>query len=221
MKGNAKAMNLLVIGDVHGAYYTLQELLEEYWDKETEQIVQVGDLIDRGNYSAKVVKLCRQLEKEGAVFLKGNHEYEMVQHILKKPDENWLKQHGKKTLRQYKSKETLAADVWWMKQRPLYWENDFIFISHGGIAEEAKNPFRESSQKSVLWNRGKIKNIGKLQIYGHAALGSGKPKYNVKSNAWNVDTAASYGAYLSALRLSPEGEVLEQVRVKADKKDWK
>ena len=214
-------MNLLVIGDVHGSFYTFKELLDTYWDRGNEKIIQVGDLIDRGNYSSKVIGLCRELEKEGAVFLKGNHEYEMAQHVLKKPDENWLKQHGKKTLRQYRTKEAVINDAWWMKLRPLYWENEFVLISHGGIAEGVKNPFRESSFKSVLWNRGKIKNIGKMQIYGHAALGGGRAKYNEKSNAWDIDTAASYGGYLTALRVSGGGEVIEEVRVKANKKDWK
>ena len=94
-------MNLLIVGDVHGCYYTFQSLLEEHWHPETEILIQVGDLIDRGKHTPLTVEYCRTLSErypERAIFLKGNHEYEMIEHDQRGPNTNWLRQCGKETL---------------------------------------------------------------------------------------------------------------------------
>jgi serine/threonine protein phosphatase 1 len=43
-------MNLLVIGDIHGCYYTFQMLLDKFWDSEKELLIQVGDIIDKESF---------------------------------------------------------------------------------------------------------------------------------------------------------------------------
>ncbi|GIN87435.1 hypothetical protein J6TS2_38210 [Heyndrickxia sporothermodurans] len=58
-------------------------------------------------------------------------------------------------------------DVKWLSELPLFWENDNLFISHAGISEQSVNPFKEDVKFGILWNRGTIKNINKLQIIGH------------------------------------------------------
>ena len=50
-----------VIGDVHGKFGMLQELLK-YWDG-TSQLVFLGDLIDRGEDSRSVLTLVCDLVK--------------------------------------------------------------------------------------------------------------------------------------------------------------
>ena len=73
-------MNFFVIADVHGCLHTFRELLT-HWRPAEETLVQLGDLVDRGNYSPEVVELCRQLSQdfpEKTVFLKGNHDWAMA-----------------------------------------------------------------------------------------------------------------------------------------------
>jgi serine/threonine protein phosphatase 1 len=43
-------MNFSVIAHVYGCLYTLRELLT-HWQPTEELLVQLGDLVDRGNYS--------------------------------------------------------------------------------------------------------------------------------------------------------------------------
>lgn len=46
---------VFVIGDIHGSFDLLEKLLT-YWNPEEEQLVFLGDYIDRGPDSLKVLK---------------------------------------------------------------------------------------------------------------------------------------------------------------------
>lgn len=62
----------IVIGDVHGCIEELDELLRVVqFQKGTDRVVMVGDLVDRGPDSLGVVRRARELELESCV---GNHE---------------------------------------------------------------------------------------------------------------------------------------------------
>lgn len=61
-----------VIGDVHGCFFTLNNLLEKL-PKDAE-IIFVGDLCDKGNFSKEVIDL---VIKNGYQCVKGNHEHLM------------------------------------------------------------------------------------------------------------------------------------------------
>lgn len=63
-----------VIGDVHGEFEMLEELLKDY-DPSRETLIMLGDLIDRGERSLDVIRLAMKLKEEyGAIILMGNHE---------------------------------------------------------------------------------------------------------------------------------------------------
>ena len=71
--------NVWVIGDVHGFSQTLEELLESLKLEPDDFVVLLGDLIDRGPNSARVVEI---VKNECNIFsLKGNHESMMVEAI--------------------------------------------------------------------------------------------------------------------------------------------
>jgi len=211
-------MNLFVIGDVHGCYLELKKLIEEHWNSKDELLIQVGDLIDRGSFSPRTVEYCRGLKKQfpsNVVFLKGNHEFEIIYHFLNEPNENWLRQCGYETLEQYKSEnKNPIEDVNWFLTLPLYWENENIFISHAGLSEIALNCFEETDPHGVLWNRGKVKNINKLQIIGHTPCENSEPIYNEEENSLNIDTGAGYkDGVLTGVKLNEKGEILKIIKI--------
>jgi serine/threonine protein phosphatase 1 len=216
-------MNILVVGDIHGCYFTFKKLLEEYWNSKDDLLIQAGDLIDRGKFSPETVKYCRELElqyPDKVVFIKGNHEFEIIEHYYNGPHHNWLRQCGDETMSQYESGNfNLEEDIKWFSQMPLYWSNDKVFVSHAGIAEECENPYDETASLSVLWNRDRIKNIGKLQVMGHTPCEGNNPSYDEKSNSWIIDTGLGYGGNLTALRLSEEGELLEVIKINTVEED--
>ena len=216
-------MNLLIVGDIHGCYHTFRKLLVNYWDEENDILIQVGDIIDRGKYSPETVRYCRELSLKfpnKVVFLKGNHEYEITEHYYNGPNDNWLRQCGKETLRQYEiSKLNIEEDISWFLKMPLYWSNEKVFVSHAGIAKYCINPFNETDEQSVIWNRSELKNIGKLQVIGHTPCKDNEPIYNEESNSWNIDTGSGYEGNLTAVRLSMEGNLLEVIKIKTLKMD--
>ncbi|WP_442602251.1 metallophosphoesterase family protein [Paenibacillus sp. KN14-4R] len=216
-------MNLLVVGDVHGCYHTFRKLVEDNWNPEQEILVQLGDLIDRGNFTPETLHYARELKElygEKAVFLKGNHEFELMEHIFHGPNHNWLRQCGQVTLEQLQKANMELSDVTnWIEGLPLRWENEHIFVSHAGISIAANDPFEEDSPVSVLWNRSPLKHIGKLQIIGHTPCPSGKPEYDRSAHAWNIDTGAYKPNGLSALKVTPDGEVIEIVHLPTEMGD--
>jgi serine/threonine protein phosphatase 1 len=72
-------MALYAISDIHGYYSPFKNLLEEIgYSPSRDQLVVLGDLIDRGPDSRKVVELCMELQQQGTVILMGNHEQTAV-----------------------------------------------------------------------------------------------------------------------------------------------
>lgn len=211
---------IFVIGDVHGCYHTLTELLKE-WDSTTEQLIFIGDLIDRGNFSPQVVQLVKQLCKENdAVCLMGNHEYTCAKTILDLKQKDWYNGMGAEVIAQYqKAGLRIKNDAKWFKTLSLLWQNESFMISHAGISSKTNNPFDVEDRESMLYTRSPLKNIeGKIQVYGHTPNAS-NPKYNAVSNAWNIDSAAVYGCTLSGLKFESKGKLLSQHKIKTLAKD--
>ena len=66
---------LIAIGDIHGEYYKLENLIKKLDLKSNDTCVFTGDYIDLGEYSRDVVSRLIELSKEiNCIFLKGNHE---------------------------------------------------------------------------------------------------------------------------------------------------
>jgi len=209
-------MGLLVVGDVHGCFHTFTKLINEHWDSDKQILVQLGDLLDRGKFSPETILYAIELQEnnpDNVTFLKGNHEFEAIVHA-EEGNENWLKQCGETTLKQFERKSLDLFDyIPWLTSLPLYYETDDVFISHAGISMAAENPFEESHPESVLWTRGQLKNIGKLQIIGHTPCKSGRAEFDNKSNTLNIDTGAYSPRGLTAVKINDEGKVAEIIFV--------
>lgn len=211
---------LLIVGDVHGCAHSFEALLARHYDPERELLIQVGDLVDRGCHTPATVMLARELEaRHSAVFLLGNHEYEMCQYFLGRTVMDWFGHCGAETLRQY----ALAGrdhrdDIDWLSTRPLCWESETVLLTHAGIASQTGDPYQPRALWGVLWNRARLADIGKLQVHGHRPS-DGPPRLDSAARAWNIDTGACYGRQLSALRLDAAGQVLDVVSVATDPRD--
>jgi serine/threonine protein phosphatase 1 len=227
----AELRSMLVVGDVHGCHATFQTLLDTYWNPADTLLIQVGDLVDRGNCTPQVLALCRALERqypERTVFLKGNHEAELVEYWFKgvasDDEERFISNDA--TLRQYRQfstfREHLPDDMAWCAVRPLYWEHEAVFVSHAGISamwNTWQDALKEQHHDGILWNRSPLKHLGKVQIIGHTPQVEGAPVYTTTSNSWNVDTGAVMGLALSAVRISLTGEHLASYSVPTVRSD--
>lgn len=211
---------IFVIGDVHGCLNTLKIMLEQ-WDKTTEQLIFVGDLIDRGNFSPETVQLVKRLvNKEDAVCLMGNHEYACAKAVLVNKDAKWFKQMGDETVAQYKKAGfKIEKDAKWFMDLPLIWQNEKFIISHAGISKFTENPFDKNDTQGVLWTRSELKVFkDKIQIHGHTPHFE-NPVYNDETQSWNIDSACVYQYFLTGVKFNINGEFIEKFKVLTERKD--
>ena len=215
-------MNLFLIGDVHGCLYTFGEVLKR-WNPATEHLIQVGDLVDRGAYVPETVGLAKQLSEQHpatATFLMGNHEAEMLRHYgAQGPSLDWPKWGGCSTTEQYKARPKLLAEhLPWLQQRPLLWQNDYVLVSHAGISA-APDAYEPTSPNGLLWVRGPLKRLDRLQVVGHTPTPDGQLTHDAASNTLYLDTGAVYGRNLTGLRLATTGAVLDVISIPVDPRD--
>lgn len=91
---------VIVIGDIHGCADEFEALLEKLAIRQHDRIVLLGDLVNRGPDSARVIALARKHVQRS---LLGNHELRLLNYRrtgdpthLKKSDYDTLKQLGPK-----------------------------------------------------------------------------------------------------------------------------
>lgn len=184
-----------VIPDLHGNYGLLELSLSD-WDEEKEFIIFLGDLIDRGPQSLKIVKKVMELvENKKAICIRGNHE-EMFLYFIK---------HGKDYIdylspyvggmdfienmivdliedgykEEYLSQldnllplisKKYADVIKFFKDMPLYVETEHILFVHGGITPYA-TCIEDMKDKDFIWGDSMYYRnnhmYNKLVISGH------------------------------------------------------
>lgn len=81
---------LLAIGDVHGHLARLEDLLAQVRPTTADELVLLGDYIDRGEDPVGCLRRVRRLRAElGAVCLRGNHE-QMMLDCVRRGEDVWL-----------------------------------------------------------------------------------------------------------------------------------
>lgn len=112
---------IVAIGDVHGHAAAMRSLLanlrRDGIDFATDTLIWLGDYIDGGPDSDHVVDELIELQQSYPhwVFLKGNHEDELVTALGTRPDDqghfaNWYSQGGRETLDSYQRRRNGAGD---------------------------------------------------------------------------------------------------------------
>ena len=160
-----------IIGDVAGQFSALMRLVNKM---PKDDLLFVGDLIDRGPKSRQVVEWV----KDNAKCLKGNHEHMAVDHALRRHEYDrmcWLNNGGDRTLDSYENHpELLEEHIEWMDKLPLYYEDKEILVTHAPISYEfnnwqdcLENDHRYEYGDYVLWCRKSPRKRDKFQIFGH------------------------------------------------------
>jgi serine/threonine protein phosphatase 1 len=206
---------IAVIGDIHGCYYTLEELYKKIISSYPDiSFYTVGDLVDRGNHSYEVVKFCI----ENKIKLSpGNHDY-MFYYFFHDPSsvfaKSWFFNGNESTLESYENhQDEMFKHLEFIKAAPLYYNLPDCFICHAGISVEYQNllpnyknnlevlePFIISDMKTdrgIMWTRDQLLNLGKLQIVGHTK--QQEITLIEDSNVLYLDTGACVGNKLSAV----------------------
>lgn len=204
-------MRTIVIGDVHGCYNELKDLIstletEGAYNKNTDKLVFLGDYIDRGDDSRLVIEYVRKLQENNSnvIALMGNHEDMLLDFIDGKGD-NWTFNGCGATLKSYNGFEKqLEDDIEWMRNLPLYHEDEHCIYVHAGI--DPYKPMEEQDAFTLLWVREEFiydrKAYHKKVIFGHTPtfyLNEDYKPIRTFANNIDIDTGCVYGGALTAM----------------------
>lgn len=168
----------IAIGDIHGCNYTFKALLEQLSLSKNDELILLGDYVDRGADSKGVIDTISKLRTEGyhVRTLLGNHEILMLDALspltTKSEYSFWFsKCGGDKTLKSFG--ETYGQYVPFFKNLMPYIEDEnFIFV-HAGLNFKQANPL---STNDIFWIRGWYQNINRdwlgnrIIIHGHTPI---------------------------------------------------
>ena len=201
-------MRTLAIGDIHGCHTALTALLDHIKPAAEDQLVFLGDYVDRGPASKRVVETLLGLKQTcSTIFLRGNHE-EMILMARQTPTKsrNWQSCGGFETLVSYEAHYeadwvSLIPDSHWefFEQTAKFFETKTDIFVHGCVDPELD--MNEQIEWLLLWQSfpqlREPHRSGKRVVCGHTQQGSGKPE-NV-GFAVCIDTGAAYGNWLTCL----------------------
>lgn len=212
-------MGVLVIGDVHGCYYTLKKMVKAHFNPEEHLLVQVGDLINKGPHSGKCIKYWQKLETkypQQVILIRGNHEQAFIESYRQEKTKGT---HPKLLANLLTAKVHPAQVYQWLLNKPLSWEGEGLLITHAGISIAANDPFNISMANNVLINRKPLKRLSLTQVIGHMVVKNAKPVYSTKENAWYIDTGAFAGDNLTGVLFWNNGESQQVYQIPTHEKD--
>ncbi len=215
---------IYAIGDIHGEIRKLRSLLDaiEAEATDADRYVFLGDYVDRGPDTAGVIELLLQTRdrRPNTIFLRGNHEQMMFEsrQFFELADStvdfetaaNWFAYGGAETLASYPNSATKS----WIDRIPAeHWtflrgtglehrQGPYLFV-HAGIAPPGATwTFGEPR----LWIREPFvssqADLGAVVVHGHTPSQDFKPR--IMRNKIGIDTGATYGGPLTAVKLDPE-----------------
>lgn len=201
-----------LIGDIHGRHDLLSRLFAAIAARpggDRARVVVLGDMIDRGPDSARVLGDLAAMERAKAgrlTCLMGNHERMMLD-FLAAPEANrvWLRHGGMATLAAFGVARSddparLAADLraalsptllGWIAARPLFWHKGDLAAVHAGA--DPRLPIDRQMEETLLWGHAdfgrRTRRDGVWVVHGHVvsetAPWMGRGTIGVDTGAWS------------------------------------
>jgi serine/threonine protein phosphatase 1 len=212
---------IFVIGDIHGCL----DKLEQLWDRidprpDKDQLVFLGDYIDRGEDSSGVLDYLLQLKETylNTIFLMGNHEKMFIDFLAGVDRALFIYNGGESTINSYIGR---MENAWgsvrgisddealnllvpehhrtFLQELHQYYETENYIMVHAGLRYGI--PLEQQSLEDLVWIREEFiyseEDFGKRVIFGHTPF----VRPLVLENKIGIDTGAVYGNSLTCLIL--------------------
>jgi len=196
---------LIAIGDIHGCHQEFADLLDKLQLERDDRLVLLGDLVNRGPDSCKVLDLARE---HHAISLLGNHELRLLKY-RRTGDKKLLKEHDLDTFEQLR-----PQDWTYLENMLLTFEEPELntVLVHGGFLPGIpwqKQPAEVITRIQVVTDKGEPAKRADdpdapawadlwmgppFVIYGHT------PRPEIYKLKWSVgiDTGCVMGGLLTA-----------------------
>lgn len=214
----------LVVGDIHGGYAALKQVLQRAAVGPEDTLLFLGDYVDGWSASSALISwLINLAGRQSCVFLKGNHDL-WCEHWLATGEipPGWMANGGDATLLSYESvsiqerQEHLA----FFQAMPL-WHRDAqnrLFVHAGFTAMNGAE--KESNKEVLLWDRTlwemamcmrprmsiddpayppRLKNYAEIYIGHTPVLRYGATTPLRRAHIWNLDTGAGFTGPLTIM----------------------
>jgi serine/threonine protein phosphatase 1 len=199
-----------VLGDIHGAYRALTQVLERSsFDNENDRLMFLGDVADGWPDTKQAID--ELLKIKNLVHLMGNHDVWALQWMeTREAPEIWLDQGGRATCDSYKDGIPEAHLDFLRAAKPYFIEGNRLFV-HAGVLPGMNA--EQCSHEILYWDRTLVRLAQELQrnetarqltpydevFVGHTPISSPHPmKY---CEVWMVDTGAAWSGVLSMMNV--------------------
>jgi protein phosphatase len=224
-----------IVGDVHGCFdelielmgqlgYTIHQQDDEYSvsSPDGRKLVFVGDLVDRGPGTIKVLRLVSSVVHSGQAFcVPGNHDMKLVRALRGR---DVKRTYGLAETMEHLGQESEAFRVEVAKfldglVSHLVFDDGKLVVAHAGLKEAMHGRGSGSVREFALYGEttGETDEFGlpvrynwaadyrgkALVVYGHTPV----PEPLFLNNTVNIDTGCVFGGGLTALRY-PEREIV-------------
>lgn len=203
-------MRTIAISDIHGQFRAFKQLLKQLeFDLDKDQLILLGDYVDRGKQSLEVLEFVSFLKDKGAIVLGGNHENLLLDWLDHPNDKriaaNYFQNGGGETIRSL-SEEAAEDDYPTLQMRiqatcpdliamirglPNFYETADTIYVHAGIDPD-KADFRMTSEDDFRWIRHSFwvwdNTTGKQILFGHTPTGVLRQQFGEESNDFSPYT---------------------------------
>lgn len=199
-----------IVSDIHGCYDELISLLNNHWNPDEEELVLLGDYIDRGAQSAEVLGFVYKHILDGGTALLGNHDQMLLDFLtfplVREADYEdlhemygmWMYNGGAETVKSLLKLKDAPTSALEARRAILakadiinllgllepYYELGDLLCVHAGIPIYRQPEWKTATKDEMIWCRpmGMQKNnTSKTIIMGHT------PTINLrKENSYDV-----------------------------------
>ncbi len=217
-------MKTVVIGDIHGGFRALEQLMERARLPSSTKYIFIGDYVDGWSQSAEVISFLIDFsQSHSCVFIRGNHDDLLYRYLYSgESNSTWLAQGGKSSIESYSTISEMEeeAHLEFLKNLSAYHiDSENRLFLHAGFTHQ-NGPGYEYYPNLVYWDRTlwemvcamdssislnddrypkRLKLFKEIYI-GHTPvtrIGSDTPKNF--ANVWNVDTGAAFKGKISMM----------------------
>jgi serine/threonine protein phosphatase 1 len=212
------ASRTIVVGDIHGCYDELMELLDQANLERRDRVVSVGDLISKGPKSREVLELFMSDDRFTTVI--GNHDLQLRRRWNGEDVE--LKPAQKETHKELKGEKDKYAH--YLNTLPFVIDLETHLVVHAGLRPNVDlhsqttgdltrlrtlGPDRESEEGTPWYH---VYNGEKTVLFGHWP--AAEPRRGPK--AIGLDTGCVYGYTLTAYIIETEEFLSVQAKERYD-----
>lgn len=226
-RASTAGQRIIAIGDIHGRWDLLEALIrgiEQHVAADPtipNQLVFLGDFIDRGPDSSRVLAFLRSAQRNSprVHVLLGNHEQALLHCVEGDPHAQrmWLEHGAAATLRSFGTEQPAPGEdsyafgarvasalgpdtIDWLRDLPLSFRLGSYFFCHAGV--RPGRSLGKQDAEDLLWIRDVFlqseRMHGAVVVHGHSITDG----IDIRHNRIGIDTGAYRTGRLSAVILS-------------------